>query len=263
MYSSYCYCAHHYVYSLPFHVIQERLEGVVVPSLLYLVCLAAIYTGYPFLQIVLYWVASRAFTAPLLLSISCLCVSLPLASIVLLHFKAMAIEPYFKQLYSNNQSLTRDFQLHYLGWEAYYYCALFPSILESYFMSLFIMDLADSVNIYTWDNSLGGHTDFLDYFPIFHCLSIFNIYYQRHSWYLNQVVLLEYLISCNFPLVKGFILYILVHYYYLYISALQLPYYVCPLNCWLHYYQQLQWGLSLGLLEAYSNSYALGQGKYT
>ncbi len=90
MYSSCCCCAHHHVYSLPFYVIQERLEGVAAPSLPCLVCLAAIYAGYPFLWTVLCWVATRAFTAPLLLSTSCLCVSLPLASIVLLHFKAVA-----------------------------------------------------------------------------------------------------------------------------------------------------------------------------
>ena len=121
--------------------------------------------------------ASRVFTAPLLLSISYLCVSPPLVSIALLHFKAVAVEPYFKKLCSDYQSLTRDLQLYCLGWEAYYYYSLFPSILESSFMPLLVMDLVDSVDINAWDNFLSGCADFLNYLPVFYYLSVFDVCY--------------------------------------------------------------------------------------
>ena len=86
-------------------------------------------------------------------------------------------------------------------------------------MPLFIMDPADSVNIYAWDDLLGGHTDFLNHLPIFHYLSMFDVHCWRYSWYLNQVILPKHLISCNFTLVKGLVLYVLVHHYHLYVSA--------------------------------------------
>ena len=43
-------------------------------------------------------------------------------------------------------------------------------------MSLFVVDLADSVDVYTWDDLFGGRADFLDYFPIFYRLSMFDVH---------------------------------------------------------------------------------------
>ena len=42
-------------------------------------------------------------------------------------------------------------------------------------MPLFVVDLADSVDVYAWDDFLGGRIDFLDHLPIFHCLSVLDV----------------------------------------------------------------------------------------
>ena len=225
-----------------------------------------VYTGYPFPRALCYIMQASAVAIFLLLSACVLGVSLLITAVALLDSQAVLKQPSFKELRANNnptlynfllecqyrdsnyQHASSSFQLFYLG----------ASAFLAFSLRFIVIQLFNLINSYSQYKALYSIIYRLDQVTIIYISPIINLYSQRDSQDLKEVVFAQDLASQCIQSIKKLIFNYLVQDIDVYVSTLESLYSISYQYYLFYSFKDISQLLSLSLLKLDSNNSLLG-----